>query len=182
MTPTKLYYDALPNVQKRDAEDLDADDSLQAFIFSGFDTSELFLTGAFDPGIDVPWPPDLDSKLHPLVRFELWDQAQIYIPGRWDGARDVRYGPGVWGAGGSFNVKVGRVHALCFGWLPGLKLILPFADQQPGMERDTASLTLGLEDPEFRSSILVCLCYIVLSSSRDPVFVKPMALEDPRRK
>lgn len=113
MTPTKLYYDALPNVQRRDAEDLDADDSLQAFIFSGFDTSELLQTGAFDPTIDVPWPPDLDCELHPLLRFEMWDQRQMFMPSRWDGALDVRYGPGVWGPGGSFDV-VGRVCALRF--------------------------------------------------------------------
>lgn len=74
-----------------------ADDSLQSSILNGFNASELSETGAYDPGLHVPWPPDLDGGLCRLFhQRDKWSQLPIsFHETSWRGWLDVRYDPGV---------------------------------------------------------------------------------------
>lgn len=84
------------------------DRSLQSMLF-GYDTAELVDQGAYNPRLQIPWPPNLDEPVDELFRRDKWTQMPYISKDEWPGVFDVRYGPALDGVGGYYDARNPKV-------------------------------------------------------------------------
>lgn len=100
MTPTDPRF----QTSQQTAEADEYDRSLQSIIFN-YNTAELAEQKAFDPSLQIPWPPDLDDPVDSLFREDRWTQIPVPDVKEWSGVLDVRYGTALDGIGGVYDLQ-----------------------------------------------------------------------------
>lgn len=103
MTPTDPAFQTSQQTFEFD----EYDRSLQSVTLN-YNTTELVEQKAFDPRLQIPWPPDLDDPVDSLFSEDRWTQVPIPTLGEWSGVCDVRYGIALDGIGGVYDFQANQ--------------------------------------------------------------------------